>query len=154
MPVRLVVDTNVVIDWLVFNDPFMSPLRDGVPAGRVEVLTCPDILAELQRVLGYRSLKLSTERQRDVFDRYRTQTVEPPVPPGFGRKSLMTPGGFPRCRDRDDEIFIALAHHAKADALVSRDNAVLGLKRRLAMYGFDVLDVRQAMSMLSRAATR
>ncbi|MBL8513009.1 MAG: PIN domain-containing protein, partial [Betaproteobacteria bacterium] len=40
-PVRLVLDTNVVIDWLVFDDPFMSPLREGVPAGRVQVLTHP-----------------------------------------------------------------------------------------------------------------
>ena len=31
-PVRLVLDTNVVIDWLVFEDPFMAPLREGVPA--------------------------------------------------------------------------------------------------------------------------
>ena len=37
MPITLVLDTNVVIDWLVFDDPFMNPLRFGVRDGQVAV---------------------------------------------------------------------------------------------------------------------
>ena len=38
-PLKLVLDTNVVIDWLVFDDPFMDPLREGVRDAQLVVLT-------------------------------------------------------------------------------------------------------------------
>ena len=40
---RWVVDTNVVIDWLMFNDPYMNPMRERVADGRLVVLTHPPI---------------------------------------------------------------------------------------------------------------
>ena len=60
----------------------------------------------------------------------------------------MLPGSFPRCRDRDDEHFLALTYHAKADALVSRDNAVYGLKARAAKFGVTIMNVPQMIEML------
>ena len=147
-PIRLVLDTNVVIDWLVFDHPFMRPLRDGVAAGNIVVLTHEPAANELQRVLGYRQLKLDTARQADVFTRYRKQSFSFEMPADFSLKQLMLPGGFPRCRDRDDEHFLALAYHTKADALVSRDNAVYGLKARAAKFGVTILNVPQLMERL------
>jgi predicted nucleic acid-binding protein len=120
----------------------MDPLRNSVTAGRVEILRCADTTAEFERVLGYKSLKLDTARQSALFERFLQTTHIPPLPKGFAKKRLFTPGGFPRCKDRDDEIFLALAFHAHADALVSRDNAVLGLQKRVAVYGMKVWDVR------------
>jgi predicted nucleic acid-binding protein len=63
----------------------------------------------------------------------------------------MMPANFPRCRDRDDEHFIALAYHQKADALISRDNAVLGMKSRAAKFGLTILNVPQAIGWLAAA---
>ena len=147
-PLRLVLDTNVVIDWLVFDHPFMRPLRDGVGSGNVMVLTHEPAVIELQRVLGYRQLKLDAARQADVFRRYHEQTLSFEMPADFSLKQLLLPGGFPRCRDRDDEHFLALAYHAKADALVSRDNAVYGLKARAAKFGMTIMNVPQMIEML------
>ena len=147
-PHRLVLDTNVVIDWLVFDHPFMRPLRDGITAGNIVVLTHEPATNELLRVLGYRQLKLDAARQADVFTRYCEQTTMFAMPADFSLKQLMLPGGFPRCRDRDDEHFLALAYHAKADALVSRDNAVYGLKARAAKFGLAILNVPQMIEML------
>ena len=147
-PPRLVLDTNVVIDWLVFDDPFMNPLRDGVRDGRIVVMTHEPAIGELKRVLGYRQLKLDPARQLEVFARYGEQATVFVMPADFSLKHLMLPGGFPRCRDRDDEHFLALAHHAKADALVSRDNAVFGLKSRAAKFGMTILNVQELMAML------
>ncbi len=148
-PIKLVLDTNVVVDWLVFDDPFMSPLRDGVRDGRIAVLTHAPAITELQRVLGYRQLKLDEARRQDVFSRYLAQTAVATMPADFSLKHLMLPGGFPRCRDRDDEHFLALAYHAKADALVSRDNAVFGLKSRAAKFDMTVWNVQQMIAALS-----
>ena len=149
MNVRLVLDTNVVVDWLVFDDPFMSPLRDGVRNGHIIVLTHQPAIDELKRVLAYRQLKLGETQQADIFSRYLAQTQMAAMPPDFSLKNLLMPGGFPRCRDRDDEHFLALAHHGKADALASRDNAVYGLKSRAAKFGLNILNVQQLIAWLS-----
>ena len=147
-PIRLVLDTNVVIDWLVFDDPYMNPLRDGVREARIQVLTHPPAVEELLRVLAYPQLKLGAARQQEIFARYNDATTLAKMPEGFSTKHLMMPGGFPRCRDRDDEPFLALALHTQADALVSRDNAVFGLKSRAAKFGVTILNVQQLISML------
>jgi len=146
---RWVLDTNVVIDWLMFNDPYMDPLRERVADGRLVVLTHQPALVELKRVLGYRQLKLDAVRQAEIYARYESSTTEVALPDGASLKKLMLPGGFPRCRDRDDEHFIALAYHHKVDALVSRDNAVFGMKSRVAKYGLTILNVQQAITLLS-----
>lgn len=148
-PQRWVLDTNVVIDWLMFNDPYMDPLRERVADDRLVVLTHEPALVELKRVLGYRQLELSPERQAEIYVCYVASTNAVSLPDGASLKKLMMPGGFPRCRDRDDEHFIALAYHQKADALVSRDNAVYGLKARAAKFGLTILNVQQAISVLT-----
>lgn len=146
---RWVLDTNVVIDWLVFNHPFMDPLRNAVRDGSLQVLTHGPAIDELRRVLAYRQLKLNAERQQQVLDAYLASTLAVTLPAGATLKHLMMPGGFPRCRDRDDEHFVALAYHHRADALVSRDNAVYGMKSRAAKYGLDIVNVQQAIALLS-----
>ncbi len=148
-PIRLVLDTNVVIDWLVFDDPFMNPLRHGVRDGRVVVLTHPPAISELERVLAYPQLKVNGTRQKQILARYHAETTIAKMPEGFSTKQLMLPGGFPRCRDRDDEPFLALAFHTKADVLASRDNAVFGLKSRAEKFGVTILNVQQLIALLS-----
>ena len=148
-PIRLVLDTNVVIDWLVFDDPFMNPLRHGVRDARIQVLTHPPAVEELRRVLAYPQLKLDLTRQQEIFTRYQAQTTIADMPGGFSTRQLMLPGGFPRCRDRDDEPFLALAYHTKANVLASRDNAVLGLKSRAAKFGVTILNVQQLIATIT-----
>lgn len=152
-PVRLVLDTNVVIDWLVFDDPFMNPLREGVTAGTIAVLTHAPAVDELKRVLSYRQFKLDGARQREIFAQYQASAQPFAMPPTFTLKNLLLPGGFPRCRDRDDEHFLALAFHARADALVSRDNAVYGLRGRAAKFGLTILNVPQLILWLAGKST-
>jgi putative PIN family toxin of toxin-antitoxin system len=142
---KLVLDTNVVIDWLVFDAPYMNPLRFAVAVNKVEVITHAPALAELHRVLGYPTLKLGAARQKDVFRHYSVHArlaVTKNESPG----EAALPRAFPRCRDPDDNHFLELALHAKADALVSRDNALLKLKRRTARFGFEILDVQQMIT--------
>ena len=146
---KLVLDTNVVIDWLVFDDPYMNPLRHGIRDARIVVLTHAPAIDELERVLAYPQLKLDRPRQQEIFARYRKETVAAQMPEGFSPKQLMLPGGFPRCRDRDDEPFLALAFHAKADALASRDNAVFGLKSRAEKFGVTIMNVQQLIAMIT-----
>jgi uncharacterized protein len=135
--VKLVLDTNVVIDWLVFDDPFLAAFRDRVLDGRVTIVTHEPALSELRRVLTYPALRLTAERQASVLARYEAQTK---MLEAF-TESL--PERFPECRDPDDDPFLALAWHAKAKALVSRDKRVLKLAKRARKFGFEVITVPQ-----------
>ncbi len=145
---RWVLDTNVVIDWLVFDHPFMDPLRNSVRERSLTVITHAPAVDELQRVLAYKQLKIDAARQQRIFSEYQQATLLCSLPMGASLKNLMMPGGFPRCRDRDDEHFLALAYHQRADALVSRDHAVLGLRSRAAKFGVNILNVQQAIACL------
>jgi uncharacterized protein len=135
--VKLVLDTNVVIDWLVFDDPFLAAFRQQVLRREVVVITHDPAIVELRRVLGYKELKLDTARQASVLARYEAQTTT------WKDEARTLPGNFPRCRDPDDNHFLELAWRARADALVSRDNAVLKLARRARKHGFQIFDVPQ-----------
>jgi len=146
--IKLVLDTNVVLDWLVFDDPYMKPLRDGVHNRTVTLFSYPPALVELQRVLGYKQLRLGDARQTELLAAYQASTSTPALPSALSLQSLLLPAGFPRCRDSDDQHFLALAFHSKADALVSRDKAVLKLTKRAGKFGVRILDVPQMIECL------
>jgi uncharacterized protein len=147
-PPTLVLDTNVVIDWLVFDDPFMSPLREGIAHRQIRLLTHAPAIVELQRVVTYPALKLSAEKQSAVVAAYLAQTIVPALPQGFSTAQLLTPAGFPCCRDADDRHFLALAFHARAQALVTRDKAVLKLRRRARKFRVNIQTVAEMIAWL------
>jgi putative PIN family toxin of toxin-antitoxin system len=149
-PLRLVLDTNVVIDWLVFEDPRAALLGSAVAEHRAQVLSYDIAVDELRRVLTYPLLKLSPTRQSDVLTRYVDSSTTATLPQGFALDQLLTPAGFPRCRDPDDQHFAAAAFHTRAHALVSQDKAVLKMRRRAARFGVAILNVAELAPLLQR----
>jgi putative PIN family toxin of toxin-antitoxin system len=151
--VKLVLDTNVVIDWLVFDHEYLASFRERVRARDIQVITHTPAVDELRRVLGYPILKLDVERQASVLEQYLTlasfadgeRTAASPAAP------TELPPGFPRCRDSDDDPFLWLAWRAGADALVSRDKAVLKLAKRARKFGFQIYDVPKMVAVLGTA---
>jgi len=138
-PPRLVLDTNIVLDCLVFDDPAMRELTTAIEARRVQALVHESTIDELQRVLAYPQLRLAEAQRQHVLNRYLAASTPAPMPESFSRDTLLLPPGFPRCRDRDDEVFLALAYHARAHALVTWDKAVLKLRRKARKFGVAIL---------------
>jgi uncharacterized protein len=134
-PIRLVLDTNVVLDCFVFRDPATLNLMSAVQARHVEALVHPLTLDELRRVLAYPQFRLEPTEQQKVLNRYVEIGTLAVVPDGFSRDTLLLPGGFPRCRDPDDDLFLALARHSRADGLVTKDKALLKLRRKARSFG-------------------
>jgi putative PIN family toxin of toxin-antitoxin system len=149
--VKLVLDTNVVLDWLAFEDDLLRPLEERIADGRVTIVTHVQATSELRRVLRYPALKFDEARRRAVMRRYRATVLQmsAPQPPA----GLVLPERFPVCRDPDDNHFLALAYHARADALVSKDKAVLALRKRVRAFGFRILDVREMIAAIAVLAT-
>jgi putative PIN family toxin of toxin-antitoxin system len=120
----LVLDTNVVLDLLHFEDPLARPLLNALEAGRLRCVVTDATLGELQRVLAYPEFALDTAQQALLLARYETLTKL--------EESVASGAGLPHCSDPDDQKFIELAAASGAEALVSKDRAVLKLRRRCA----------------------
>ena len=127
---RIVIDTQIVMDWLVFADPHLAPLADALEAGQLEWIGSPAMLDELRHVLGR---GVAADRQPDlarieaVFARLcRTIETEP------------APAVRLVCRDPDDQKFIDLAVAERATWLLSRDKAVLALRKRALAFGLTI----------------
>lgn len=124
MPPCLVLDTNVWLDWLVFDDPGIRPLRQAVKQGAATVAIDEDCLGELARVLAYplRRQALGQAAQADCIAVCRAwaRVVESGPPSST----------LPRCEDPDDQKFLELADRAQAQYLLSKDRALLALANR------------------------
>jgi putative PIN family toxin of toxin-antitoxin system len=138
----LVLDTNVVLDWLVFADPAAEPLARGIAAGALQVVTDPECTDELRRVLGYPALRLPVAEQAQVLSRYGTCATVCP-------DAVEEAPGLPRCSDPDDQKFLDLAWRAGARYLVSRDKALLAMASAMEKFArLRVISLRQMAALL------
>lgn len=125
--VRTVLDTQVWLDWLVFDDPSSLPIRQAQAAGRVEIVIDAPCEAELVRVLAYDLGKFSLEPSERTECVARCRSIAKRVP-AAGAAEL------PRCKDPDDQKFLELAASAGAQLLISKDQAVLELAPRVTRF--------------------
>jgi predicted nucleic acid-binding protein len=124
-----VLDTNTVLDWLLFRDPSTTELAQRIESGALLWRATPAMRIEFEQVLARESLS----RWRPDFlaatatwDRLARLDTEPP------------PGPL-HCTDPDDQVFIDLALHRGCHWLISRDRALLRLARAAAAWQVSVL---------------
>ncbi len=124
---RIVLDTNIWLDWLVFDDPGMSYLKLAVKEDRAKIFINSACEAELERVLAYdlaRHTRDAAAQAACLAECRRIAQRVDTAAPEAERKLL------PRCVDPDDQKFLELALAARADALVTKDHKLLELARR------------------------
>ena len=134
----LVLDTNIVLDLLVFADPAVRPLPPLLASGALRWIAAPAMRVELERVLGYPQIAprldyygLSAAQVLQAFDA-QTHAVAP------------APRASAVCKDPDDQQFIDLAVQYGA-ILLSKDQAVLRLRKRLMALGVEATPSLQTM---------
>ncbi|KFA92585.1 putative toxin-antitoxin system toxin component, PIN family [Archangium violaceum] len=140
-PLPVVLDTNVVLDLLVFDDPHVRPLARALSAGEVTAWADAETLKELELVLAYPSFALDEAARRELQERYQRLVCMAPGDTGT------PPSPLPRCRDRDDQKFLVLAARVGASWLVSKDKRVLALAGHKQV-PFDILTSRQMAERL------
>ena len=123
-----VIDTNIVLDQWLFEDPATVPLRAALQSGLIAHLATSSMRDELERVLTYphiiKRMAKSKLQAQDILSRFDEHHLlaEPAV------KAPCT------CKDPDDQKFIDLAV-AHAVPLLSKDAAILCMKKRLFQSG-------------------
>ena len=123
-----VIDTNIVLDLWLFEDPATVPLRAALQSGRITHLATSSMREELARVLTYphivKRMAKSHIQAQDILQRFDEHLLaaEP------ADKAPCT------CKDPDDQKFIDLAV-AHGVPLLSKDAAILCMKKRLLQAG-------------------
>ncbi len=127
----LVLDTNIALDLFVFQDGATEALRGLVERADGAWIATAAMREELVRVLGYpqiaRRLVAQTRPAQEVLDAFDRCT----------RLVAVAPKAAYTCKDPDDQKFIDLAAAHRA-TLVSKDDAVLCMAKRLARVGVHV----------------
>lgn len=124
MKTALILDTNIVLDLFVFNDPDITALKIALLTHQLNWIATPDMRVELERVLTYPKIvprmafyQVTAADVLEKFDQFATLVDAAP------RATWI-------CKDPDDQKFIDLAVLHRA-TLLSKDQAVLCMKKRL-----------------------
>ena len=128
----LILDTNIILDLFVFNDPELVSLKPALLAGleskQLNWIATTDMRIELERVLTYPKItprmafyQVTADDVLDKFDQLATL-----VDPAPKAKWI--------CKDPDDQRFIDLAVQHQA-TLLSKDQAVLCMAKRMLAAG-------------------
>lgn len=127
----VVIDTNVVLDLLVFADPSVQGLAAALAQGQLHWLATTAMRDEFQRVLDYPAVSVALAARhlqaQDLLARFDHCCV----------MHAAAPPCAIRCGDADDQPFIDLAAAHRA-MLLSKDKQVLRLHRRMAAIGVAV----------------
>ena len=120
----MVIDTNIVLDLFVFNDPATHALRDALAAKQYHWIATQAMRDELERVLAYPKIVARLTQHAlsalDVLTHFDAHAEVVAV----AAKAALT------CADPDDQKFIDLAV-AHQTLLLSKDQAVLCMTKRL-----------------------
>ncbi|QXZ09082.1 PIN domain-containing protein [Comamonas sp. Y33R10-2] len=150
LPRPMILDTNVVLDMLIFDDPHIPAIRELVAKGEVRWIADQAQRIELGRVLHYSQIAprvsfygKTPEGVMAAFDAAVEYVAEAP-------KIRFT------CTDPDDQHFLDLASLHQA-VLVSKDRAVLKQRKRVAThYGATVGNIvllEEAVTEVTAEAT-
>jgi predicted nucleic acid-binding protein len=126
-----ILDTNVVLDWLVFAAPAFHPLQQAWDRGIWTWVATRPMLDELEAVLA-----------RPLPERWESARLKAIAMPASVQARVVDtpfPGPrFPRCSDASDQKFIDLALSHPVRCLLTHDRALLKLARPLLREGITV----------------
>ena len=130
-PVRVVLDTNIVLDLWLYKDAATPALLTALENKTIQWLATQVMRDELERVLAYthivKRLVFSQLKAEDILAQWDAHAQLMPIAP----KCQFV------CKDGDDQKFIDLAAQHQTQ-LISKDKAVLTMRNRMARLGVAV----------------
>jgi putative PIN family toxin of toxin-antitoxin system len=118
-PLRVVLDTNVILSALLFKAGRVSWVLDYLRSGKLVPLVSKETVRELLRVLAYPKFALTPQEQGAVIEAFLPYAEV--VDTGRCRS-------HPECRDPHDVPFLVLAIKGKAEYLVTGDRDLLAVQ--------------------------
>jgi predicted nucleic acid-binding protein len=129
----VVLDTNAVLDWLVFRDARVAPLTALLDAQRACWLATAPMRQEFEHVLARPAMQAWAPDLQAVAAAWaRHVCLLPPAQPAAWR-----------CKDPSDQMFVDLAAAHGAQALLTRDRRLLALAGRARAAGLAICPPEQ-----------
>jgi predicted nucleic acid-binding protein len=126
----LVLDTNVILDLLVFKDPSTEPIRLLLDAKQVDAVRNEASTLELIDVIQRPMFKLSRADQATIVQSWESSAR-------LLENTAIEPAPF-TCRDPDDQVFIDMAYSVRPALLLSKDLRVLELRAIAKHHGVEI----------------
>lgn len=123
---RVVLDTNASLALFAYADSSCALLLAALREGRLQAVANLATRAEWLQVLAREALKLDDKRRSLAVQLFDALVTTIGTDPAAARAAV----SLPRCRDRDDQMFLELARDAGAVTLYTRDRELLKLSRR------------------------
>jgi putative PIN family toxin of toxin-antitoxin system len=127
---RLVLDTNVILDLLVFKDPTAEPIRHLLDARLVDAVRSEASMRELIDVIQRPTFKLSQEEQEIILQAWESSAR-------LLENAAIEQAPF-ACRDLDDQVFLDMAYSIRPALLLSKDLQVLELRAIAKPHGVEI----------------
>jgi predicted nucleic acid-binding protein len=124
--IRLVIDTNILLDIVYFNDQRVQDLKSKIESNELEIRVMLENLGRISRCTSRPQFFKSQEiyyQQLEDTKKY------------FQFEKLPIPMSAFKCKDKDDQIFIDLAVLKAPCWLLSKDLEVIKLSKRLKNVG-------------------
>jgi putative PIN family toxin of toxin-antitoxin system len=131
---KVVLDTNIVLDIWLYQDPATPILREALENRRLQWLVTNPMREELLRVLHYPHIAVRMQSALVSVDSFMAVFDE------FAHMQAVAIRAPYVCKDADDQKFIDLAV-ANTALLLSKDKQVLKLTGRLARLGVSLSTV-------------
>ncbi len=130
---KIVLDTNVWLDWLIFDDKSINEIKKAQNLNQVTIFIDQLCQEEFERVLAYPRLKLSPQERQEYIQKIKKHSC------CVDNQTSDLMHILPKCEDQDDQKFLELATHVGANCLVTRDKALLKLNIKLKKHGVKIL---------------
>ncbi len=118
----VVLDTNILLDLFYFKDKRVQELMNCLQHHKIRAFTCSAIWEELEEVLARKPFHQNPEQIQMI--RETNSSLFEWLTPESKRSGI-------KCSDPDDQIFIELAVTLAPCLLITKDNDLLKLRRRL-----------------------
>ena len=145
MKPRLVLDTNVILDLLVFKDPSAEPIRLLLDAKLVDAVRSEASILELVDVIQRPTFKLSREEQEIILQAWESSTR-------LLENAAIESAPF-TCRDQDDQVFLDMAYSLRPALLLSKDLRVLELQAIAKRHGVEITQDYERVQHFSTPST-
>jgi putative PIN family toxin of toxin-antitoxin system len=130
-PLLVVIDTNILLDVYVFQDPDAAALLAHMNTGEILPVASAETNAEFAEVISRDKFGLSPQAQQAAISDW-TQRAS------MKEASQVTRAPW-RCKDKDDQKFLDLAFSIKPCVLISNDKQVLRFKKRAQREGVQIV---------------
>jgi putative PIN family toxin of toxin-antitoxin system len=120
----IVLDTNILLDIIVFKDERATDLKQAILTRTILPIASHKTLVELADVLSRPLFKLEAQIQSEILGQWHA------VIKLIDDTALATAPW--KCQDPDDQIFLDLAYELRPAILISKDNALLQIAGRAA----------------------